>query len=179
MWFKCCKFRQYRLLSTANYKSRFCSCQNYIDILRDKSLTTSTLLSQEVKSQIVIVIIWTCTPTGSEFRQSRWVVNSKKCSRKCRIMMISIGKKTQSGCLLALNFPNVWRNFPIFMVELWNVQEPPISQNWSQNFVQLVGKKKCCRLISLITFSGGVKSLEVSKGMILELLNASPARKNI
>lgn len=127
-----------------------------------------------MKSQIVIVIIWTCTPTGSEFQQSRRVVNSKK----CRIMMISIGKKTQPGCLLALNFPDVWRNFLIFMAELWNVQEPPISQNWSQNFVQLVGKKEDCRLISQITFSGGVKSLDVSKGMILELLNASSARKN-
>lgn len=141
MWFKLCKFRQHRLLSTAN-KSRFCSCQNYIDIDQDKRLTTSTLLSQEVKSQIAIVIIWTCTPTGSEFRQSRWVVNSKKRSRKCRIMMVSISKKTQSGCLLAPNFPDVWGNLLIFMAELWNVQEPPISQNWSQNFFRLVGEKR-------------------------------------
>lgn len=40
-------------------------------------------------------------------------------------------------------------------------------------------KKEYYSLISQNTFSGGSKSLEVSKGMILELLNASPARKNI
>lgn len=92
--------------------------------------------------------------------------------------MLSIGKKTQSGCFLALNFPDVGGKFADFRGRALKCPGIP-------NFIELIaafcsvsgGKKEYCRLISQITFSGGVKSLEVSKVMILELLNASSCQK--
>lgn len=134
MWFKRCKFRQHWLLSTENYKSRFCSCQNHIDIHRDKRLTTSTLLSQ--------------------------VQNYDDINRQENPIRVSTSPQ-----------------FPGCLGKFADLHGRPLRCPGTHNFTELItefcsvsgGKKEYSRIISQITFPGGIKSLEVSKGNYIRI----------